>query len=64
MFMINISIEVNSVSPDQTAPTGAVWPQEQSDLDHLCRRGFKNSFNRWQKQMIFEIVVVFSLRFS
>ena len=46
MFMINISIEVNSVSPDQTAPTGAVWSQEQSDLDLLCRRGFKNSFNR------------------
>ena len=28
MFMINISREVNSVCPDQTAPTGAVWPQE------------------------------------
>ena len=24
MFMINIHIEVNSVGPDQTAPTGAV----------------------------------------
>ena len=46
MFMINISKEVNSVSPDQTAPTGAVGTQEQSDLDLLCRRGFKNSFNR------------------
>ena len=41
MFMINISIEINSVCPDQTAPTGAVLPQEQSDLDLLCRRGFK-----------------------
>ena len=26
IFMINIRIEVNSVSPDQTAPTGAVCP--------------------------------------
>ena len=23
--LFNISIEVNSVDPDQTAPTGAVW---------------------------------------
>ena len=46
MFMINLSIEVKSVCPDQTAAIGAVRPQEQSDLDLLCRRGFKNSFNR------------------
>ena len=33
-----LSIEANSVNPDQTAPIGA----EQSDLGPHCHRGFLN----------------------
>ena len=48
-LLINISIEANSVDPDQTAPTGAVWSGSTLFAEELQKH-----FSKQQKQMIFE----------
>ena len=35
-FQIYFCIQANSMDPDQTAPRGAVWSVEQSDLGPHC----------------------------
>ena len=45
-----LSIEANSVDPEQTAPIGAVW--SGSTLFAIGAR----DFSRWEKQMTFVVI--------